>query len=866
MTASVEDSSMSTYSMDSTRTWPSPAVPKTLGEWPGPDPASSVATEHIEEMVAAWRRGEHLRVEEILTRHPDLGDDAAIRLIYEEAWLRREAGLEVDAAEIARRFPQWCEELAALLDCQRLVESASTRVVYPRVGDVLAGFRLLAELGRGAAGLVFLAAQPSLGDRPVVLKVTPRGCDEHLSLARLQHMNIVPLYSQHVLADRNLQALCMPFLGGTTLARVLTELKEQPPSRRTGRQVVEALDRLQVPRTVGPLMTGPFRGFIARATYVEAICMIGAAVADGLQYAHERNLVHMDVKPSNVLLAGDGQPMLLDFHLARSPIDPEQPPPAWLGGTPGFMSPEHRRAVAAMREGQPIRDAIDGRADIYSLGMLLYIALGAAVPKSCDAPVVPLHRRNPRVSVGLSDIIQKCLRGDQRERYSDAAALATDLRRHLADLPLRGVPNRSWAERWRKWRRRHPSTLSRGGLVGLVLIAAVGAPTATLGIAYRQRRDAVAAALDRGRGALERRQYAEASAALRQGLGLIDDLPGFDRQRGELAEVLDLATREGRVAELHELAETIRFRYGLAPPPVEEAPALLRLGRKTWEGRDLLLQSLDGLGAPEIEGQVRTDLRDLVLLWADLRVRCASANERDQASREAAEILTEAAALVGASPSLERDRRAYSRGNGPDDGLDRLDQEPRSAWEHYDLGRSYLRSGKLDLAAEQFRRSLKLRPQDFWPNFYDGLCAYRVGRFEGAVNAFRVCIALEPEAAECYYNRALAYQALGRLDLALDDYDQALSLAPRLTDALLNRGIIHFRQGHHEAAIAELQRALATTSSRRHLGLIHYNLALVHHARGNRTVAVENARAAAGFGNLEARELDRRLERPAVSH
>ena len=216
---------------------------------------------------------------------------------------------------------------------------------------------------------------------------------------------------------------------------------------------------------------------------------------------------------------------------------------------------------------------------------------------------------------------------------------------------------------------------------------------------------------------------------------------------------------------------------------------------------------------------------------------------------------------MGPSPSLERDRRAYSHATG----LGRRDGpasggSARSAWEHYDLGRSYLRSGEPDLAAEQFRRGLELRPQDFWLNFYEGLCDYRLGRFDGAVNAFRVCIALSPETAECYYNRALAYQALGRLDLALGDYDRALELAPRLTDARLNRGIIHLRQGHYEAAIADLERALGATASRGLLGLIHYNLALVRLARGEREAAAGHARAAMGLGNPEARDLAHRLE------
>jgi tetratricopeptide (TPR) repeat protein len=350
-----------------------------------------------------------------------------------------------------------------------------------------------------------------------------------------------------------------------------------------------------------------------------------------------------------------------------------------------------------------------------------------------------------------------------------------------------------------------------------------------------------------------RHRYAEASAALRRGLAVIADLPGFDRQRRELAETLDLATRAGRIAELHELAETIRFRYGLSPPPAEEAPALIQLGRKTWEARDLLLRGFDGPSGPEVGERVRTDLRDLVLLWAELRVRYASANEPDRARREAVDLLAEAASLLGTSPSLERDRRAYSHATGPDDQSDLFGREARSAWDHYDLGRSYLRSGEPDVAAEHFRRGLKLRPQDFWLNFYDGLCDFRLGRFDGAVNAFRVCIALAPETAACYYNRALAYQSLGRLELALGDYDRALQLAPRLTDARLNRGIIHYRMGHYEVAIADLERALGTTASRGLLGLIHYNLALVRLAR-------EHARSAMGLGNPEARDLAHRVE------
>jgi serine/threonine protein kinase/tetratricopeptide (TPR) repeat protein len=833
-----------------------------IATWASLDTSGSQATEHVEEMVAAWRGGEHHPAEFYLARHPELGAEAAIRLIYEELALRQEAGLEVDPAEIAGRFPQWGEELAILLDCQRLIASGPACVSFPQVGDVLAGFRLLAELGRGAAGRVFLAAQPSLADRPVVVKVAPRNRDEHLSLARLQHMNIVPLYSEHLLQARNLRLLCMPFLGGGTLSQVLELLKDPPPAQRSGRQIIDALDSIQARQPVERPPDGPFRRFIARSSYIEAICSIGACLADGLYYAHERELVHMDIKPSNVLLAGDGQPMLLDFHLARRPITPDEPAPTWMGGTLEFMSPEQRQALAAVREGQPVMVTVDGRADIYSLGMLLYVALGGPVPASCDQVLPPLHQCNTRVSVGLSDIIRRCLSHNPRDRYPEAAGLAADLRRHVASLPLRGVSNRSWLERARKWRRRHPRALLRGVTV-LVLAASLGAGAAALGLAYRHRALDVQATQARGLAYLDHGQHAEAARAFRHALALVEHLPGAARQRQSLHADLERASSEGNRAELHRLAELIRFRYGVAAPPADEAQAIIRLGDVIWQARGSLVPPTGGRPESDLARQVRTDLLDLVLVWADVRVRYAATPGRNQAREDAVRILNEAEAILGPSTALSRERRAYAStlGKAPGDASAEPVSRVESAWEHYDLGRSHLRSGNLELAAEQFQAGLEVRPQDFWLNFYQGLCAYRLKHHDQAVNAFRVCIALAPETAECYYNRAQAYQALGEHERSLADYDRALKLDGRLTDAALNRGIILYEQARYADAVVSLELARTTASNPVALGAIHYNLALVKLAQGEHQAALSHIQSALACGNQDARELASRVRR-----
>ena len=826
---------------------------------PAFDPPSSIASKQVDEMVAAWRRGERPLAEDFLARHPDLDDEAAIRLIFEEFCLRQEFDVAVDPAEFGRRFPDLSPELELLLDCQRMMDPASNPAALPEVGDDLAGFRLLAELGRGMHGRVFLASQLALAGRPVVIKVTPLGRDEHLSLARLQHMNIVPLYSEQVLADRPLQVLCMPFLGGATLAQVLDLLKGHDPARRTGSQFLGALDRVQAALPVTLSARGPFRRHLARSTYVEAISWIGVCLADGLQYAHDRNFVHMDIKPSNVLIAGDGQPMLLDFHLAREPIRLGDPPPAQIGGTPGYMAPEQARAMVAVGEGRPITDPLDGRADLYSLGLLLYEVLCGQDPRSDAGPRLPLHKCNPRVSVGLSDIIHKCLRPDPRDRYADAASLAADLRRSLEGQPLRGVPNRSPVERWRNWRRRHPHALSRT-LILVVAALMASSAVALLWAAYLQRVREVEAALADGRARLDRRQYPEAIRALKRGLALAEHLPAVALDRRELAEGLARARRDAKADELHQLAELVRFRYGIDPPPPDEARALIRRGVAIWQDRDLLLKPVAGRQEPDVERTIRADLLDFALAWIALLARSKPPTGSAEARSEALRALGEAEALLGPSPAIDRERQALAAPSGQAHPSPGLALTPGSAWEHFALGKSYLRSGETRPALEQFQRGLALRPQDFWLNFYQGLCAYRLERFDEAANAFRVCIALAPEAAECSFNRALALGALGQVDQAIGDYTRALQLNPALASAALNRGILHYQQGHLDDAVADLNRALAHAVGRSDLGIIHYNLSLVDMARGNRPAALENLKLAAGYGHEGARLLRERLQ------
>jgi protein O-GlcNAc transferase len=176
------------------------------------------------------------------------------------------------------------------------------------------------------------------------------------------------------------------------------------------------------------------------------------------------------------------------------------------------------------------------------------------------------------------------------------------------------------------------------------------------------------------------------------------------------------------------------------------------------------------------------------------------------------------------------------------------------------LGRSLLRAGELDRAAEELERAAEQRPQDFWAHFYGGVCAYRRGRHRDAVHSFGVAVALAPERAEVYHNRALAHAALVNTAASRRDYDRALELTPGLAAASMNRGILHLNEGRLDPALADLERALRDGADP---AAAHYNLALARLARGETALARESVRRALEHspGHAEARRLGERLER-----
>ncbi len=820
--------------------------------------ASGLADAVIEAMVAAWKRGEHPRAEQYLRGTP-LGREDQIRIIFEEACLRREAGEVGASSEILARFPDFGETLGLLLECDDLMRAAPA-ADFPEVGTDLGDFHLEAELGRGAIGRTYLARQHSLAGRAVVLKAAPLAHEEHLSLARLRHPYIVPLYFEQVLIERSLRVLGFPYLGGATLERLLAdqELAATPPPRRTGRQLLDALDRLSRPLASEGVQHGPNRAFMAGASYVEVVVWIAACLADALAYAHERSLVHFDVKPSNVLLAGDGTPMLLDFHLAQGPVLGRGPAPVRLGGTVGRLAPEQERAMEAIKRGGMILAPVDGRADLYALGVLLHEALGGVIsePRADSERFADLRRLNPRVSVGLADIVARCLAHDPDDRYPEARVLAGDLKRHLSNQPLRGVSNRSVIESVGKWRRRSPGGLLRsvGRVVGapLLLVAIVG-----VWLAIRNQDRQVDETLQNARRLVRRERYDEAQALLKQALAASAWIPGRDWRTTRIRNRLRALEHERAAGLLHEVVEPLRYHGGESEADARTLAPLLERASALWTRRAGFVDPTLDYPNPARETRVREDLLDLATIWADLSVRTASKAEASDALRRAIAILTEAERDYGASPALVRDLNRYLAAAGEKRMTSPRPLPPHSGWDHFDLGRSYLRSGELALAEASFRRAVELEPGRFWAQFHWGICCYKLGLNDDAASAMSACIALDPTSAECYFNRGRVHEARGRLERANVDYTRALELRPNFSDAALNRGLLALRMSKTNEALGDLNTALANAPNASTRALVSYNLALVHLKRGERTMAIGLLRQAAQAGNPDAQALAR---------
>ena len=263
------------------------------------------------------------------------------------------------------------------------------------IGTVISHYRILAKLGEGGMGVVYRGEDLRLG-RAVAMKFIPPG-----------------LYSGDAAKERFLrEARSASALSHPSICTIFA-IEEAEGIPFIVMECVEG-ETLRARRERGPVQ-------------VTEAASWGAQIADGLAAAHDKDIVHRDIKPENLMVRADGRVQILDFGLARWRGTSTLSVPGSTLGTLAYMSPEQARGVE-----------VDGRADIYSLGAVLYELLGGRAPFAAehDAALLyeivntdpaPLAGLNPAVPAPVAAVIMKCLSRDREARYQTARELSAAL-------------------------------------------------------------------------------------------------------------------------------------------------------------------------------------------------------------------------------------------------------------------------------------------------------------------------------------------------------------------------------------------------------------------------------------------------------
>lgn len=233
----------------------------------------------------------------------------------------------------------------------------------PKVGDEIDDFRLLNVLGEGAFAKVFLAEQKSL-QRLVALKITRHRTLESPVLSQLDHPNIVRVYDERIVGALTL--MYMQFVPGDNM-RWMVDLRRQATRPLTSTDYFRSLSEALETKGIAPSRR-IIESTRQHLEWGELIAWLGSRLYSALAHAHSCGIFHRDVKPENVLVTADGEPMLLDFnlsfgqHLDGSTIEES------FGGSLAYMSPEQLSSLL----GQSPVSNVGAASDVYSLGIVLH--------------------------------------------------------------------------------------------------------------------------------------------------------------------------------------------------------------------------------------------------------------------------------------------------------------------------------------------------------------------------------------------------------------------------------------------------------------------------------------------------------------
>ncbi|MBI4462512.1 MAG: tetratricopeptide repeat protein, partial [Acidobacteria bacterium] len=590
----------------------------------------------------------------------------------------------------------------------------------------------------------------------------------------------------------------------------------------------------------------PLRSRLGRPLALDECLHIARQCAEALEAAHSRGIVHRDIKPENILLSPDGRVKILDFGIAqRLPLDDADTATtetATVRGTLRYLAPE------VLEQGEP-----DGRADLFSLGVVLYEMLTGRHP--FEAPTAsgllariltetpaPPSRHNPDVSPEVDRIVTKLLARDPAQRYPAARALLGDLEQ-LERQPV------SRGRRWLTTRR--AALLAAGVAVVAVVLLHQGRRAPEASARYLAIEPFKSLAED-PETSFFADGFTEALIARLAGLGGIYVVPatadigaslvlegGVQRSGDRLRITYRLVDRkrrvslggdvlDGQVAEIFTLQDRLtadigrrlRAQFGLATSYAAHAPPTENI-----TAYDFYLQARGYLA--------RYDQEDNVDIAAELFQRALAQDpqfalaqaglgeaywrkyeatkdsqwiERARAASQAAvELDDRLAAVHVASGTVYRVTGEYEKAVAAFERALALD--PASDAAYRGLGAAYEALNQLDKAEHTYRRAIEVRP-DYWAGYHMlGRFYYTEGHYREAAAMFQRVVELTPDNAPGFSSLGGMYYFLGDFEQAAAMFRRSLEIAPTGV-AYSNAGTMYFFAGNYPEAIRMFEKAV----------------------------------------------------------
>ncbi len=698
------------------------------------------------------------------------------------------------------------------------------------IGQSIGQYQITEQIGQGGMATVYKAYQPGL-DRYVAFKVLPeyylhdgtflaRFQREAKVIAKLSHPNILPIYDFGQVG--NLTYIVMQYIDGGTLRSVMGQA--MPLS-----QVVYFIDQ----------------------------------IAEALDYAHRRGILHRDVKPGNILLEEGQRVLLTDFGLAKMVEGTVQLTGSGVGvGTPAYMSPEQG-------QGQ----GVDARTDIYALGIILYEMVTGRVPYKADTPMaivikhmtapLPMPRTiNPNLPEAVERVILKSLAKNKDYRYPDALQMAAALKQAVAEMldtlgPTVPVGHPSSASSMSPSSTvvdvqqsptpssgSHPAApmrqtplpsvtaprsnnillwiLGGGALLLIVLLLA-----ALVGFFIFAPGEAEIPLPDQA----EQAKPLESVIAEAQATQGTPEQP--DTSTTISAPEKDEPTQLPATVDVSATRQAEQTATAQAEATGQAAEAVVEAGlTATAEAFSSEMAKVQQTATAQAAGSATAQAKQAGGT-ATIQAKQAGETATAQAGQDAkahydnGKVLFEQGdyeqAIVEFTQAIEMGYEpaaeayafrgiAYAENDDNEramaDCSQALELDPQEARGYNCRGEVYFYKEDYERAMADFSKAIELEPQEVLAYYNRGNTYAWKGDYERAIADYNKAIELDPQYANAYFGRGVSYSWKGDYDQAITNYNKALELDPQNAEAYNYRGHAHFYKEKYEQAIADYSKVI----------------------------------------------------------